>query len=196
MRYGYARVSTIDQDTGAQMAMLRMAKCDAIVEEKRSAVKTRPELDNLLAKLQQGDELIIYKLDRLARSLNHLLSILEHVQERGAKLRSLTEPIDPDTPAGRMFIQVLGSVAEFERALIRERCMAGQLEALRQGKRIGRPHKLSPQDMSEVIQLYGSGIPSRAIADAYGLSDTRVRGLWLEATGQKKRNFGQIRALL
>ncbi|MDO5625555.1 MAG: recombinase family protein [Pseudomonadota bacterium] len=196
MRIGYARVSTIEQDNAMQIAALKAAKCDRIVEEKRSAVKQRPELDNLLQQLKQGDELVIYKLDRLARSLNHLLSIVELLSEKNVRLKSVTEPIDASTPAGRMFMQVLGSVAEFERALIRERCMAGQLEALRQGKRIGRPHKLTPEEMSEVVQLYKSGIPGQAIATAYGISESRVRSLHYEATGRYKRQFGEIRALL
>ena len=140
--------------------------------------------------------MVIYKLDRLARSLIHLLSILERLRDRGAQLRSLTEPINPDTAAGRMFLQVLGSVAEFERSLIRERCMAGQLEALRKGKAIGRPYKLSLSERNEVVQLVDSGIPSRDIAHAYNVAKTTVLRLSYEAKGKQQRNFGSIRALL
>ena len=153
MKYGYARVSTIDQDTSLQLSALKAAACDRIIQERRSAVKQRPALQALLHEIGPGDQLVIYKLDRLARSLNHLLQILEHLRGRGAQLRSLTEPIDCGTAAGRMFLQVLGAVAEFERSLIRERCMAGQLEALKRGRQIGRPSRIPLQDRSEIVEL-------------------------------------------
>ena len=196
MIYGYARVSTTDQNTGFQITALRAAGCTTIFEEKRSAIKERPQLELLLDVIAEGDTVVIYKLDRLARSLIHLLSILERLRDRGAQLRSLTEPINPDTAAGRMFLQVLGSVAEFERSLIRERCMAGQLEALRKGKAIGRPYKLSLSERNEVVQLVDSGIPSRDIAHAYNVAKTTVLRLSYEAKGKQQRNFGAIRALL
>ena len=192
MKIGYARVSTIDQDNGLQISALRSASCDRIIQEKRSAVKHRPMLEKLLSELKRGDELVIYKLDRLARSLNHLLLIVEHVNKCGARLKSLTEPIDPTTPAGRMFLQVLGSVAEFERALIRERCMAGQLEAIRAGKSIGRPSRIPLCDRNEIVQLVDSGMPHRSIGEAYGISGSRVRSLWAETTGRKRRGWGQL----
>lgn len=196
MKIGYARVSTIEQDNAMQIAALRSARCDLIIEEKRSAVKHRPELERLLSDLKQGDTIVIYKLDRLARSLSHLLSILEHIQKRGAYLKSVTEPIDPTTAAGRMFLQVLGSVAEFERALIRERCMAGQLEAIKAGRLIGRPSRLTLAEQNEVVELHGSGVPLADIGAAYGISASRVRSLHYEATGRYPRQFGQVRALL
>ena len=163
MRYGYARVSTIDQDTALQDSALASARCKEIVREKRSGVKKRPELEALLKRLGSGDELVVYKLDRLARSLRDLIRIVEHVESVGATLKSLTEPIDVGTPMGRMVLQILGVVAEFERSLIRERCMAGQLEAFRRGKQIGRPMKLPLDEQNEVIQLVGCGIPNADI---------------------------------
>lgn len=195
MKYGYARVSTLDQDTALQDASLATARCDLVIREKRSAVKRRPELEQLLGQLKPGDELIVYKLDRLARSLRDLIRIAEHVQDVGAKLRSLTEPIDVGTPMGRMVLQILGVVAEFERSLIRERCMAGQLEAVRRGKSIGRPSRVPLADQNEAIQLVGCGIPIPDIAEAYGVSGSTVRRWYDEATGRKPREFGQIRTL-
>lgn len=195
MKYGYARVSTIDQDTALQLSALRKAGCRRIYQEKRSAVKDRPELDALLTIIGAGDELVIYKLDRLARSLKDLLRIVETLTLKGAHLRSLTEPLNHDTAAGKMMLQMLGVFAEFERNIIRERTMAGQLEAVRQGKNIGRPSKLTPQEQSEVIQLYESGIPVGEIGRAYGINGTRVRTLWLEATGQLARPFGVVKQL-
>lgn len=195
MRYGYARVSTIDQDTSLQLSALKAAKCDCIIQERRSAVKQRPALEALLHEIGPGDQLVVYKLDRLARSLNHLLQILEHLRGREAQLRSITEPIDCGTAAGRMFLQVLGAVAEFERSLIRERCMAGQLEALKRGKWIGRPSRIPLQDQNEIIELIAAGIPHRAVAEAYGISSSRALSLYHEATGRRSRNWGVLRTL-
>jgi len=193
MRIGYARVSTLEQDNALQISALKAAQCGKIIEEKRSAVKHRPALDQMLSKLKQGDVVVIYKLDRLARSLSHLLQILERVQQRGATLKSLTEPIDPSTPAGRMFIQVLGSVAEFERSLIRERCMAGLAESIKAGRPLGRPFTTTLEDRNEIVELVSFGMPSSVIAEAYGLSRSRVRTLYLEATGRKQRDWGVLR---
>lgn len=195
MRYGYARVSTIEQDHALQLAALKAARCAQIVQEKRSGVKQRPELEQLLSKLELGDELVIYKLDRLARSLKDLLSIVERLQAKGAHLRSLTEPLNHDTPAGRMMLQMLGVFAEFERSIIRERCMAGQLEALKQGRPIGRPSRIPLQDQSEIVEIIAAGIPHRAVAQAYGISASRAMSLYLEATGRKRRNWGALRTL-
>ncbi|WP_228676796.1 recombinase family protein [Delftia sp. Cs1-4] len=196
MRYGYARVSTLDQDTSMQASALVAARCHEVIQEKRSAVKHRPELEALLLRLRRGDELVVYKLDRLARSLRDLIRIIEHVQGVGARLRSLTEPVDVKTSMGRMMLQVLGAVAEFERSLIRERCMAGQLEAIKKGKTLGRPPSIPLQDANEIIQLADSGIPQRAIAEAYGVSPSSVFRLHAEATGRKPRRYGQLRQLV
>ena len=193
MRYGYARVSTLEQDTALQDAALASGRCDLIIREKRSAVKKRPQLEALLQRLQPGDVLIVYKLDRLARSLRDLIRISEYVQNVGATLLSMTEPIDIGTPMGRMVLQILGVVAEFERSLIRERCMAGQVEAVKRGKLIGRPSRIPLQDQNEMIQLVGCGIPLKDIGCAYGVSECTVRRLYDEATGRKHRQFGQVR---
>ena len=144
MKYGYARVSTIDQDTALQESALASARCNQIIREKRSGAKHRPELEALLLSLKSADVLVAYKIDRLARSLCDLIRICENVEKVGAKLISLTEPVDMGTPMGRMVLGVLGVIAEFERSLIRERCMAGQLEAVRRGKLIGRPSQANP----------------------------------------------------
>lgn len=196
MRYGYARVSTIEQDTSLQFAALKAALCDRIIEEKVSAVKPRPKLEQLLADLKPGDELVIYKIDRLARSVRDLVRISERIEAIGAKLRSITEPIDVGTPMGRMVLQILGVVAEFERSLIRERCMAGQLEALKKGKLIGRPSKMPLQDQNEVIQLVGCGIPLKDIGAAYGVSEATIRRMHLVAIGKTERFTGPVRKLL
>jgi DNA invertase Pin-like site-specific DNA recombinase len=192
MKIGYARVSTIEQDTALQLAALRKFRCDHIVEEKRSAVKHRPHLDKLLSELERDDLLIVYKLDRLARSLQHLLSILDRLKEVGAGLKSLTEPIDTSSPAGMFTIQVLGAAAQFEREIIRERTIAGQLEAFKAGKQFGRLPRLTPAEHIEVIEMVSAGMAAKPIGEAYGLSRSRIRQIYKEATGHRKRYAGPI----
>lgn len=143
MLYGYARVSTVQQDTALQMAAFRAAGVRRVIEETASGARERPQLERLLSRLRVGDVLVVYKLDRLARSLVDLMRIIEAVRSRGAAFRSLTEPLDTASPAGRLLLQMLGAVAEFERAVIRERCQAGRVAARERGVRFGRPPTLA-----------------------------------------------------
>lgn len=157
MLFGYARVSTAEQNTAVQFDAFLKAGITNVVEEKRSAVRHRPVLDSLLERIGPGDTLVVYKMDRLARSLVHLLGVLALLEQRGAGFRSLTEPIETETPAGRLFLQMLGSFAEFERALIRDRCLAGQQAARSRGQVWGRPRVLGPAEELEVVEMYRSG---------------------------------------
>lgn len=157
MLFGYARVSTAEQNTAVQLDAFLKAGITNVVEEKRSAVRHRPVLDSLLERIGPGDTLVVYKMDRLARSLVHLLSVLALLQQRGAGFRSLTEPVETETPAGRLFLQMLGSFAEFERALIRDRCVAGQVAARARGQVWGRPRTLSADDSEQAVLMYRSG---------------------------------------
>ena len=138
---GYARVSTEDQRTLRQVDELRAAGCGEVMEEHASgADRQRPVLAALLRRgLQRGDTLVVVKLDRLARSLDHLLEVVRTLEARGAFLRVLGDPIDTATPQGRFMLQMLGAVAEFERALIRERVASGLARAAREGRRGGNP---------------------------------------------------------
>ncbi len=122
MRLGYARVSKAEeQDPAAQVAALRAAGCERIYEERASGGPWDcPELHRLLDHLREGDVLVVWKLDRLSRSLKDLLHLMERVHEAGAGFRSLTEAVDTTTPAGRMLMQMVGAFAEFEREMIRE----------------------------------------------------------------------------
>jgi len=177
MLIGYARVSTAEQNTLIQYEAFLKAGVSYVVEEKRSAVKKRPILESVLERIGPGDTLVVYKMDRLARSLVHLLSVLAHLQERSAGFRSLTEPIETVTPAGRLFMQMLGSFAEFERALIRDRCLAGQVAARARGQVWGRPRVLGPEDEAGVVEMYQSGfytVPQ--IAAMLGVGPGAVRG--------------------
>src|SRR2546422_10768508 len=126
MLIGYARVSTDNQDTAAQVAALKAAGCERIYREKASGGRwDRPELHRLLDHLRKGDVLVVWKLDRLSRSLRDVLTIMERLGDDKAGFRSLTEAIDTTTPAGRMMMQKVGAFAEFERAMLRERTKAG-----------------------------------------------------------------------
>ena len=113
--WGYARVSTLEQNTAAQLVAFRRAGIDRVVEEHRSAVKDRPELDKLLTRLKPGDVLVVYKLDRLARSVAHFVRVFDQLKAKGVGFRSLTEAIETSTPQGRMFLHLLSAFAEFER---------------------------------------------------------------------------------
>lgn len=145
MMIGYARVSTQDQDTALQREALEKHGVGQIFMEKGSSVGARPELHRALGILRSGDVLVVWKIDRVARSLRDLLNVIERLEQAGAGIKSLTEPMDTSSPAGRLMLQMLGAVAEFERSLIRERSMAGQAEARSRGIHVGRPRCVSPQ---------------------------------------------------
>ncbi|MGH6858738.1 MAG: recombinase family protein [Phyllobacterium sp.] len=137
---GYARVSTEDQLHDAQLIELKAAGCLAIYEEHGSgASRTRPVLARLMREIRPGDILVVVRLDRLARSVSHLLLVIEQLEEQGAHFRSLNDPIDTSTPQGMFSLQVLGAVAQLERALISERTKAGIKAAKARGKLPGNP---------------------------------------------------------
>lgn len=138
--FGYARVSTEGQDLEPQLVALRAAGCTEVVEEKASGTdRGRPELAALLERLRRDDTLVVVRIDRLARSLAHLLEVLDRLREQGAHFRSLSDPIDTASPTGRLVIQVIGAIAEFERNLIAERTRAGLQVARARGRRLGNP---------------------------------------------------------
>ena len=174
--YGYARVSTTDQNTAVQLAAFERAGITNIVEEKRSAVKDRPELERLLQALQPGDVLAVYKLDRLARSVLHFSQVFERLRAKGVGFRSLTESIETDSPQGRMFIHMLSAFAEFERELIRERCLAGQRAARAAGKTWGKKRALPDDLVAEVVTAWRSGwYDQKTLADMVGCSISVLR---------------------
>ena len=154
MLIGYARVSKQqDQDTATQVQALKKVGAERIYQEHASGGRwDRPELHRLLGELRPGDVLVVWKLDRLSRSLKDLLHLLEGLNERGAGFQSITEHIDTTTPAGRMMLQMVGAFAEFEREMIRERTRAGLETARSQGRIGGRKPKLSQQQQAELIR--------------------------------------------
>lgn len=169
MLVGYARVSTLEQDTAMQQTQLKRAGCAIIFEEKRSAIKARPELERALSRLKRGDVLVVYKLDRVARSLAHLLQVLERLEKIGAGLKSLTEPVDTNTPSGMFMLQVLGAAAQFERSLIRERAIAGMVEAYRRGVRFGTPRKFTEEQIEDMKKARERGLSWAALGRMYGV---------------------------
>lgn len=161
---GYARVSKGDsQSVEPQRQALQDAGCQRVFEEAASGGRwDRPKLQELLGQLRQGDIVVVWKLDRLSRSLKDLLHILDRVDQAGAGFRSITEAIDTTTPAGRMMMQMLGAFAEFEREMIRERTSAGLASARNEGRIGGRRPKLTITQRSEIADAVLSGRKSAA----------------------------------
>ena len=171
MLVGYARVSTQEQETHSQTDALLAAGVGFIFSEKRSggAGSKRPAMEEMLTKISPGDTVVVYKLDRIARSLKDLLIIIERIEAAGAQFRSLTEHIDTRSPAGRMIFQIVGAFAEFERELIRERTKVGMAAAMRRGVKMGRPTAMTPDDEAECLRLWFSGNHTRtSLAKRYG----------------------------
>ena len=156
MLIGYARVSTQEQSPRLQLDALEAAGCGKVFVEKASgAQRDRPELKAALGYLRDGagDVLVVWKLDRLARSLKQLIETVEGLEARGIGFRSLTEAIDTTTAGGRLVFQIFGALAEFERQVIRERTTAGLAAARARGKKGGRPPALSPKDLTAARAL-------------------------------------------
>jgi DNA invertase Pin-like site-specific DNA recombinase len=154
MLIGYARVSTLDQTLALQQDALTAAGCEHIYTDAVSgSVTDRPGLTNALSHLRTGDTLVVWRLDRLGRSLPHLIEIIRQLQERGVGFRSLQEQIDTTTSGGKLVFHVFGALAEFERDLIRERTHAGLAAARARGRLFGRPRVLSPQQVKQLQTL-------------------------------------------
>ena len=178
MLIGYARVSTKEQDTTLQLDALQRAgvELENIVQEKRGGTSKRPQLEALLVQLQKGDVVMVYKLDRFARSLVDLLGIISRIEAAGATFRSITESIDTSSPAGRMMLAMLGAFAEFERGMIRERSMAGQQAAMERGIHCGRPRVLTPETEAEIVRMYESGSYTLdSLARFFGVHSSSVK---------------------
>lgn len=157
MNIGYARVSLQDQDTSRQERALMEAGCEKIFVEKISGAKRqRPELDRMIKELQPGDVVVVHKLDRLGRSLVHLLQLLERFKEKSVGFKSLGDNIDLQTPAGKFMFNILGSVAEFERELIRERVAHGMKNAKANGVKLGRRASYDKDKIEQFRKAQGS----------------------------------------
>lgn len=176
MLVGYARVSTLDQGTRLQLDALNAVGVRRVFQDKGSGVGPRPQLHKALASLRAGDTLVVWKLDRIARSLSDLLTIVERIKAAQASIRSLTEPIDTSSPIGEFTLQVLGAVAQLERSMIRERVIAGQVAAMRRGVVIGgRPRKLGPRQVALAKKMRDKGATWPEIGARLGVSNTTAR---------------------
>lgn len=174
--FGYARVSTDGQTLEAQVAQLDAAGAGKVYREKVSGVaRSRPQLTKLLEALSPSDVVLVTRLDRLARSTRDLLNVLAAITEKGAAFRSLGDPwADTTTPHGRLMLTVLGGLAEFERELIRARTSEGRARAKADGKKMGRPHKLTPHQQQEARARREKGESLVSIAKSYNVHHATI----------------------
>lgn len=175
MLIGYARVSTLDQNLDLQRDALERAGCEKIFEEKKSgkAGTTRPSLESALAYLRPEDVLVVWKLDRLGRSLVEMMRTIDDLRRDNVKFQSLTEHFDSETAHGRFALQMHGAMAEYFLDLNRERTMEGIKAALARGRKGGRPAKLSAEDIEAAKAMLAAGtIPVADIAKRMGISRT------------------------
>jgi DNA invertase Pin-like site-specific DNA recombinase len=165
MKYGYARVSTDDQKADLQIAALKKEDCEYIFTDTATGASSkRPELARCLGKLRAGDTLVVWKLDRLGRSLSHLIEVLAELQKQDVDFLSLTEAIDTESASGRLMGHILAALAEFERALIVERTQAGLKAAKQRGAKLGRKPALSEEQREHVRELLDRGESPAAVA--------------------------------
>lgn len=165
MKIGYARVSTVDQNTNSQRDALKASGCKKIITDQVSGASAkRPKLDKLLSSLQAGDVLTVWRLDRLGRSLPHLIEVVRDLEAKGAHFQSLSEGIDTTTAQGRLTFHLMGALAEFERSLIVERTQAGLKAARSRGVRVGRPPALTPSQIKHARKLIDAGERPSAVA--------------------------------
>lgn len=178
MKIGYARVSTEDQQLDLQLNALQQAGCEVIFQEKITGGTTdRPELQQMLQQLRTGDEVVVWKLDRLGRNLTHLIELVNIFADKGVTFTSINDKIDTSTPAGKLIFHIFCSLAEFERAQIRERTMAGLAAARLKGRTGGRPKGLDAEakKTARVVEsLHREGHPIKQIGKELGLSRTTV----------------------
>ena len=175
-KIGYARVSTLQQDEALQRDALHAAGVDRIFVDKASGkLESRPALDELLEQARPGDTVVVWRLDRLGRSLKHLIETVGALEARGVSFVSLTEAIDTSTPGGRLIFHVFGALAEFERDLIRERTLAGLAAARARGRVGDRPTVRTPAKLSTAKAMHASGdYDVSSIAKVLGVSRASV----------------------
>jgi DNA invertase Pin-like site-specific DNA recombinase len=176
MKYGNARASTDEQNPALQLAALKRERCKTIFKDegKSGATINRPALRRCLKKLEPGDTLIVWKLDRLGRSLRDLIAMLDDLKKRGVKFRSLTEAIDTDTPTGRAMWQMIGVLAELERSLISERTRAGVKDAQRRGVKFGRKPKLTALQIELARKQIEHGEARGKVAESFKVNRTTL----------------------
>lgn len=191
MRIGYARVSSSDQNLDSQLDALKAAGCEYTYMESRSGkdTKGRPELQKLLKKMRPLDVIVVTKLDRLARSTQDLLALVQQIAAEHCGLVSLAEPwADTSTPAGALIVTVMAGIAEFERARILERCNEGRRRAKAQGKHLGRKCTLTAHQQSKALEMMDKGESGKAVAEVLGVHADTIYRL-------RARRAAEVRAL-
>ena len=176
-RIGYTRVSTLDQSIEMQVSALKAAGCDVIFSDEgvSGSQRSRPAFDQALEALKPGDTLMVWRLDRMGRSLMHLIEINKCFRERGIFFESLTEKIDTSTPMGEFVFHILGAVAQLEREIIRERTLAGLAVAAENGRTPGRPRALSNEQVLEAYVKLRNGASCEDVADELGIHPITLR---------------------
>ena len=176
MKIGYARVSTQDQKLDLQLKALRNAGCEKTFREKVSGfTRQRPEFQRMLDQIRLGDIIIVWKLDRLARSTRDLLNTIDTINEAGGKFQSISEPwANTTTHAGKMIMTIFAGIAEFERGLIRERTGAGRAAAKQRGVQFGRPRKLNSDQVQIATQLLAQGKAVRDVARTFNVHEATI----------------------
>lgn len=173
-KLGYARVSTKEQDPAAQVSALWADGCDEVFVETASGAKAdRPKLQELLGRARKGDTIVIWKLDRLARSVLHLQTLAQGLKDRGVELRSLTDSIDTQSASGKLLFAVLSAISEFERDVMLERTHVGLARAKASGKKCGRK-PTAPEIIAQARAMTLGGMSLRAAARAVGVSPTTL----------------------
>lgn len=157
-KIGYARVSTRDQNLDLQIAELEKAGCEKIYSEHKSGLKTRLELAEAIKYLRNGDTFVVYKFDRIGRSLSDLLNIISELHKKGVEIHSIKDDIDTSSTSGRLMMHIFASLAEFERDLIVERTQAGRRAAMAKGKKMGRPKMKRNKKAKATAMLYDKGL--------------------------------------
>lgn len=171
MKVGYSRISTDQQTAQSQQDALEKAGCERIFVETASGARAdRPVLKEVLEFLREGDTLVVVRLDRAARSLKHLLSLMNDLEHRGVGFHSINENIDTSSAGGRLVFNIFGSIAEFELDLIRERTKAGLEAARKRGRVGGRPKKLDQNQIEAAKVMFANGTPAIEIASAFSIS--------------------------
>jgi len=177
MKIGYARVSTDEQNLDLQRQALEAAGCDRIFEDRgiSGAALQRDGLSKALDAVKEGDVFVVWKLDRLGRSLPHLIETITGLRGQGVGFLSLQEQIDTTSAGGRFYLHILAALAEFEREMIRDRTRAGMQAAKRRGVHIGRPHKLSRAQIEEAKKMEAAGRTRSDIAALFNVSQLTLR---------------------
>lgn len=174
--FGYARVSTLDQNLDTQLDALQRAGCDEIFQDKITGVSTsRPALDQMLPQLRPGDTVMVARFFRLGRSRDHLISLLGEFVQKGIQFKALDLGVDSSTPAGKLVLQIFAALAEYDRESILEKTRAGQLLAKANGKHVGRPKGINTEQFAKVKTAFERGMSVNETVNLTGISLTTVK---------------------